>query len=269
MIKLYSKDIKDNNRHSSKGNQLKWNPDNRWFKADYTGYEGFSEYMVSRLLSCSSLSNDEYTDYATEEIEYKSQVFKGCVSYDFAGDYHTITLERLFNTIYGGSLTRNIFSIDGVDERLTYLVEQIIRITGLKDFGIYLAKLLTLDAIFLNEDRHLHNISILVNDSNQYKLCPIYDNGAALLSDTTLDYPMNRDIYELIDTVKSKTLSDNFDEQLDAVERMYGHTVTFTFGYNEVNEIASEDNVYDESIKTRVIDIIMERRRKYRYLFNA
>ena len=40
---------------------------------------------------------------------------------------------------------------------------QVERITGLKDFGIYLNKLLTIDALFVNEDRHMHNIAVLMN----------------------------------------------------------------------------------------------------------
>lgn len=53
MIELNINDMKDTERHSSKGNQLKWNPANTetWYKADYIGYEGLTEYMVSHLLS--------------------------------------------------------------------------------------------------------------------------------------------------------------------------------------------------------------------------
>ncbi len=36
-------------------------------------------------------------------------------------------------------------------DRLKILVEQVERTTGLKDFGIYMSKLITLDALFLNE----------------------------------------------------------------------------------------------------------------------
>ena len=56
MIKLFDEDIKDNNRKSSKGNQLKWKRDGIWYKADYTGYEGLAECVVSYLLSKSSLN---------------------------------------------------------------------------------------------------------------------------------------------------------------------------------------------------------------------
>ena len=40
MIELNINDMKDTERHSSKGNQLKWNPANTetWYKADYIGY---------------------------------------------------------------------------------------------------------------------------------------------------------------------------------------------------------------------------------------
>ena len=36
--------------HTSKGDQLKWKIDDRWYKADYMGYEGLSEVLVSDLL---------------------------------------------------------------------------------------------------------------------------------------------------------------------------------------------------------------------------
>lgn len=42
--------------HTSKGDQLKWKIDDRWYKADYMGYEGLSEVLVSDLLQKSTLS---------------------------------------------------------------------------------------------------------------------------------------------------------------------------------------------------------------------
>ena len=79
-------------------------------------------------------------------------------------------------------------------DRVLFLVEQIQRITGLMHFGEYLDKLFTIDALFLNEDRHMHNIAVLMNGEGQYAYCPIFDNGAGLMSDTTQDYPLNEDI---------------------------------------------------------------------------
>lgn len=55
--------IKTADRQSSKGNQLKWYRDDLWYKADYTGYEGLVEYIVSKLLKLSSLKENEICLY--------------------------------------------------------------------------------------------------------------------------------------------------------------------------------------------------------------
>ena len=41
--------------HTSKGDQRKWKIDQWWYKADYMGYEGLAEVLISRLLMKSSL----------------------------------------------------------------------------------------------------------------------------------------------------------------------------------------------------------------------
>ena len=75
MIELFEQDVKTNDRQSSKGNQLKWKNGCTWYKADYTGYEGLTEYMVSHLLEKSTLAADEYVLYDIEQIKYKNTIF--------------------------------------------------------------------------------------------------------------------------------------------------------------------------------------------------
>ncbi|MBQ7944216.1 MAG: hypothetical protein IJ326_09175 [Lachnospiraceae bacterium] len=268
MIQLNENDIRQYDRQSSKGNQLKWFFDNRWYKADYTGYEGLTEYVVSKLLQYTDLIENEYIMYQTEEINYKYLNYKGCSSKDFLPQgWQLITLERLFQNTYGESLNKALYRIEKYENRIQFLVEQTIRITGLDKFGKYMSKLLTVDAFFLNEDRHTHNIAVLMNADGQYKYCPIFDNGAALLSDTTLDYPMQVPIAELIPTVHSKTFCTSFDEQLDIVEKMYGQHIAFKFGEKEIEKVLEEELYYSDEIKNRVMEILLEQRRKYRYLF--
>ncbi len=55
IVELFEDNVKLFNRHSSKGNQLKWEKDGIWYKADYMGYEGLSEYIISQLLRKSTL----------------------------------------------------------------------------------------------------------------------------------------------------------------------------------------------------------------------
>ena len=56
MIELFEQNIRTNDRQSSKGNQLKWENEGIWYKADYTGYEGLAEYMISNLLKKSTVN---------------------------------------------------------------------------------------------------------------------------------------------------------------------------------------------------------------------
>ena len=128
-------------------------------------------------------------------------------------------------------------------------------------------KTLTIDAVFLNEDRHTHNLAVLTNDKGDFKLAPIFDNGAGLLSDTTIEYPLTIDIFKKINMVKSKTICDSFYDQLKTSEKLYGNNLLFDYSYKEIKDIIDKANNYPLEIKQRVIDILLETRRKYKYLF--
>lgn len=268
MVELFEKDIYEYDRQSSKGNQLKWFSNHTWYKADYTGYEGFSEYIISKLFDWSTLEKKEYIHYNTEEIKHKYTIYKGCRSDNFLpAGWSLITLERLFQNMYQKSLNKAIYSISDYENRIRFLVEQTIRITGLTDFGVYISKMLTIDAFFLNEDRHTHNIAVLMDSEGNYHYCPIFDNGAALLSDTTMDYPLDVPVYDLIENVRAKTFCDSFDEQLDTVERLYGQHIQFHFNEKDVEEICAKELYYPDEIKARVKELLLSQRRKYQYLF--
>ena len=199
MVELFEQNIRTNTRQSSKGNQLKWENEGIWYKADYTGYEGLAEYVISHLLKLTNLNEGEYVLYEPEQIKYKRQIYNGVRSRAFIDeDWQIITLERLFKNVYNESLTSVLWHMSDVKERLEFLVNAIKNITGLNNWGEYICRLFTIDAFFLNEDRHMHNIAVLMNGKGEYKYCPVFDNGAGLLSDTTMDYPMEQDIYQMI-----------------------------------------------------------------------
>lgn len=268
MVKLFEQDIRTNDRQSSKGNQLKWKNNGIWYKSDYTGYEGLAEYVISHLLQKSTLGMEEYVLYDLEEIHYKEVRYNGVKSEDFLKEeWQIVTLERLFEQFFYESLYQSVFRIADHRKRLIFLVHQVERMTGLKDFGQYMNKLFTMDAFFLNEDRHTHNIAVLMNRQGQFAYCPIFDNGAGLLSDTTMDYPMQGELYSLIDSVKAKTISSSFDEQLDISEDLYGYHLKFYFTKKDVEEILTSAVTYPQEVRNRVRDVLCERMRKYPYLF--
>lgn len=268
MVELFENQLKDFSRQSSKGNQLKWENDGIWYKADYTGYEGLAEFIVSQLLKKSSLGDEEYITYELENIQYKRSVYNGVRSENFIKDgEQLITLERLYKLKKGTSFLQAVWHFPEVEDRLDFFVNEVVKLTGLEDFGIYLSKMLTIDAFFLNEDRHMHNIAVLMKDDSSYRLCPVFDNGASLLSDTKMDYPLVGDIFEMMDEVKAKTLCSDFDEQLDAVEKKFGYNIKFSFTKKDVDVLLAQADMYPEEVIERVRTILYQRIRKYGYLF--
>lgn len=268
MVELFEQDIRTNDRQSSKGNQLKWENNGIWYKADYTGYEGLAEYLISHLLRKSTLSENEYVVYELEEIKYKNTCYMGVKSKNFLLEgWQIITLERLFANFFHESLYKSIYKIETYEDRLLFLVEQIERITGLREFGTYMNKLLTIDAMFLNEDRHMHNIAVLMNQDGKFAYCPIFDNGASLLSDMLMDYPIGGDLYKMLGDVQSKTLGEDFDKQLDASEWLYKANLKFHFQKKDVKNILENATLYSEEEKERVEQIIYLQMKKYQYLF--
>ncbi len=270
MIELFEQELKSFERHSSKGNQLKWKCDNIWYKADYAGYESLAEYVVSGLLKKSSLKSEEYVRYGLDQAKYKRNMFNASSSTHFLEeDWQIITLERLYKNYCNRSLYNSVWSIEDVTSRFCFLVGEIRKITGIQDFDKYLATLFTLDAMFLNEDRHFHNIAVLMNGSGEYRLCPIFDNGASLLSDITIDYPMGTDVMELIPEVKAKSISRDFDEQLNIAEKVCGSTLSFSFAPKDVDKLLEDAGYfYDEKTIERVRLIMYQQIRKYKYLFH-
>ena len=268
MVELFEQNIRTNSRQSSKGNQLKWENEGIWYKADYTGYEGLAEYVISHLLKLTNLNEGEYVLYEPEQIKYKRQIYNGVRSRAFIDeDWQIITLERLFKNVYNESLTSVLWHMSDVKERLEFLVNAIKNITGLNNWGEYICRLFTIDAFFLNEDRHMHNIAVLMNGKGEYKYCPVFDNGAGLLSDTTMDYPIGQDIYQMISEVKSKSVSQDFDEQLDVAENLYGQNLQFLFTKKNVSDIVNNADMYPPEERKRVELIIYSQMNKYKYLF--
>ena len=268
MIELFDADIKTDNRKSSKGNQLKWERNGYWYKADYCGYEGLAEYACSLLLQHADLGGFDFAAYDTTEISYRNAKYLGCVSKNFLNEgEQLITCERLFYNEYQRSLTEAVWHLPDHQERLRFLVDQIILITGLKDFGKYMNVLMTVDALVLNEDRHFHNIAVIWKPDGGYRYAPVFDQGAGLLSDTRMDYPLGMDLYEAIDSVRPKTFADDFTEQLEISEALYGDNIHFHLTMSELQEALAREPFYDSTVKQRVFAVLTDRHRKYGYLF--
>lgn len=92
------------------------------------------------------------------------------------------------------------------------------------------------------------------------------DNGAGLLSDTAMDYPINGEIISMINEVEAKSICDSFEEQLEISELLYGDNLKFYFTKKDIENIVDSILIYDQDTKERVKEIIFQQMRKYQYL---
>lgn len=209
---------------SSKGNQEKWQSDGRWYKLDQFGYEGLAEALVSMLLERSSIESDtpfRFVRYQMEWMHVHGFDRTGCSSPDFLSPGQAIvTLNHLLSRQVGKPLVEQLSRLSSDKRRIEYLARTTAELTGLTEFPAYLTLLFEVDALFLNDDRHLNNIAVLEHDG-QYDYCPIFDNGAALLSNQR-DYPMDIEPRGLISKVLARPFNISFNRQRNTAVSLFG-----------------------------------------------
>ena len=77
-----------------------------------------------------------------------------------------------------------------------------------------------IDALFLNDDRHLNNIAV-IESGGKFGYCPVFDNAAGLLSNVQL-MPMDIDPDGLIGTVKARPFLTTFNRQIIHACNLFG-----------------------------------------------
>ena len=134
---------------TSKGNQIKWFFDGKYYKADSFGYEGLAEWVVSRFSE--SIFDIAYTPYYPCLIEEDEHQYNGCYSESFLKeDESFISFAHILELKY---LDYSSQIKGGFSSSFSFLCDEIKMVTGL-DVSHYVAQNLYLDAIILNEDRH-------------------------------------------------------------------------------------------------------------------
>ena len=253
--------------HTSKGDQPKWQLDGKWYKADHMGYEALAEVVVSQLLKQSNVP--DFVEYRPVLIQYQGKEIPGCVSKNFRRkDEMLVSFERLHRTYKGRGLAAALGGINEPQGRIRYTIDFIEQTTGLTGVGKYLTLLLELDSFFLNEDRHTNNLAVIRNEkTKEFRLCPIFDNGLALLSDLN-DYPLDKDVYDCIKCVRAKPFDLDFNMQVEAAEELYGMQLNLSFSRKEVSkELKFVTELYGEKIYCRVEQVLFEQMRKYQVYF--
>ena len=87
-------------------------------------------------------------------------------------------------------------------------------------FPQYLTLVFEVDALFCNDDRHLNNIAVIEQDG-KYDYCPIFDNGAGLLSNTQMSQ-MDIAPPALISALQARPFYTTFTRQMNTARSLYG-----------------------------------------------
>lgn len=205
---------------SSKGNQEKWLDGGRWYKLDQFGYEALAETVTSMLLEQGSMAFP-FVRYSMERLRVHGRERTGCSSESFLEEGQSIiTLSHLFQRHLGYSLKEKLGRLPSDRQRIAYLAEETAAITGLRDFPRYLTLLFEIDALVLNDDRHLNNIAVL-EKNGRYDYCPIFDQGAGLLSNVQIA-PLDIQPPALMKALVASPFCMTFNRQMHTAQALYG-----------------------------------------------
>lgn len=163
---------------TSEGTQTKFYDKGYWYKKD-TFDEGIVEYLISKLLTFSTLPKKDYVLYEYGKINGKN----GCRSKDFLKPgYELITFERIHQRITGTKLSAQKYEFDTMEAYIEYTLDFFRKHLNLNVYK-YLRNTFQLDMITLNEDRHFNNLAVIFDTKNsKYIPAPIFDNGKSLLN---------------------------------------------------------------------------------------
>lgn len=248
---------------SSRGDQRKFYKDGYWVKLDNEGYfEGLAEEFVSYFCTC--IEGFSSVEYRTSMFEYNERQFRGCVSKTMFGDKNIcFTSIKSLAKSYNVPL-RNFVCQNSVEQNI---INTVVFIRD--NFGVnilsYLGRLLMLDCIIINEDRHLMNLGICYNKKlGVYMEAPCFDNGTSLFC-TYWSYRKRKSLEENIEFAKSvaKPFSKFYDKQLSALLNLGCKPLL-------INKVRLEyildwytNDLYPKEVLDRVKAVLLNRLRYY------
>lgn len=213
---------------SSKGNQEKWKDGEQWYKLDQFGYEALAEVFTSRLLEMSNIETEtpfEFVRYEMAVVNAHGHDRTGCVSKNFLKeDQSIITVNTLLQKFSHISLRKKLNNLPSDKQRIKYLADTVTDRTGLSEFGRYLTLLFEIDSLFVNDDRHLNNIAV-IEENGKFSYCPIFDNGAGLLSNMMI-YRTDIEPKSLIHSARACPFNMTFNRSLKTARELYGNVLS-------------------------------------------
>ena len=150
-------------------------------------------------------------------------------------------------------------------ERIRLLVDAMGEATRMQNMGAYLTTLFEVDALFLNQDRHLNNIA-LIRAKFGYKPCPIFDCGDSFLLDFALYSP---EIESRAYLTKAQCLpfKSRFTQTVHTAQALYGKQLAVNIDRTSIDMILDKYLCYYPKqfhflLKERIETVLMEQQKK-------
>lgn len=147
-----------------------------WYKEDFKGGEALAEVLVSSFLrSCNYLGFKDFVPYHLKHTSVDSFDLRTCVSPNFLQkEEQFISFKDLLSQV-----SQPTKELVGFDFKLDF-INSVFQQTVGQSFREEMLRLLTLDVMFRNTDRHLSNFGIILAPNGSIRFAPIFDNGLAL-----------------------------------------------------------------------------------------
>lgn len=245
---------------SSKGNQLKFHTGNTWVKIDSQfGSEGLAEEFVSQFEDC--LLDFPHVSYKSTLVENNGVVCSGCLSENMLNDKAVFVSVR--HILQGQDLRIVEFRrYDNVVDNIRNIVEIVYNCTGV-DLTSYFGRLLLLDALILNEDRHWMNIGVCF-DRGKYLEAPCFDNGSSLFC-INWTYRVRKSLADNIKFAESvaRPFSKFYDKQVEAVLSLGCKPLAISKYKLDLLLASYNNELYDNAKVTLIKDVLLSRLNKY------
>lgn len=256
---------------SSKGNQKKFYNNGVWIKLDNENcYEGLAEEFVSKFCEC--IYDFPYVQYECDKFLYRDDIYNGCYSRNMYNrqDIAFISLRSLFKQ---WDKPQNLFFINESTEiNIQNVVSLIYNKTGL-DLLDYFRRLLFLDCLIINEDRHIMNLGICYcNSDSKFYLAPCFDNGSSLFC-TNWTYRKRKTLEENIDFAKSvaRPFSKFYDKQAKALLNLGCSPLVINKNSLDYFLSSYHNSLYTDELNLRVKKVLVNRLNYYQnkiFLYN-
>lgn len=176
-----------------------------------------------------------------------------------------ITAHTILRNSLGRGYIQEFNDRSSLKDRIVFLVNSVEAATGFSGFGAYFTTLLELDALFLNQDRHLNNIALLHTDFG-CKPCPIFDCGASFLLDFNL-YRPDIETRAFLSKAQCLPFKSSFTRTVHTAQNLYGKQLEVDFARSDIEPLLDAYLDYYPKqfrylLKERVLTVLLAQKKK-------